>query len=82
MDLTNTDYQQVETENKEAKETYTKIYLLSGLNYNRYIQLINYLHNAFRMVCDNYPKDLTSAYELAINCKGNTVYVAVPPNDW
>ena len=34
------------------------------------------------MGCYDYPKDLTSAYDLDINWKGNTAYVAVPPNYW
>ena len=54
---------------------------LSGLNRGRYGVLLNYLHNAFQMGCDAYPKTLTAAYYLAINWKGDTEGPSVAPND-
>ena len=41
---------------------------------------MNKLHNAFRMGQEEYPKTLTSAYYLEINCKGDILYVSSPPN--
>ena len=52
---------------------------LSGINSARYGALLNYLHNAFRMGCNEYPKTLTSAYDLAINWKGDTKGIGVTP---
>ena len=53
---------------------------LSGINSARYGALLNDLHNAFRMGCNEYPKTLTSAYDLAINWKGDTKGIGVTPN--
>ena len=50
---------------------------LSGLNNSIYGALLNELHNAFHMVRDEYPKTLKSAYDLAINYKGDTKGVGV-----
>ena len=41
---------------------------------------MNDLHNEFRMGYNEYPKIITSAYDLTINCKVNTGSVAVPTN--
>ena len=46
--------------------------LLSGLKQGRYGVLLNDLHNDLQMGRDEYPKILTSAYDLSINWKGNT----------
>ena len=54
---------------------------LSGLNNARYGALLNELHNVFPMVRDEYLKTCTSAYDLAINWKGDTKGVIVTPND-
>ena len=43
---------------------------------------MNNIHNAFRMLQYEYPKDLTSSYDLSIHCKSEMEYVVVPPNDW
>ena len=43
-------------------------------------QTDNEIHNAFRMGQDDYSKTLTSAYDLAINWKGDTGSVAITPN--
>ena len=43
--------------------------------------LINDLHNAFRMVRNEYPKTLTSAYDLAIKWKGDIKEYSVAPNN-
>ena len=42
---------------------------------------MNEIHNAFIIGRDGYTKDLTSAYDLDINCKGETESMAIPPND-
>ena len=55
--------------------------LLSGINHARYGDLLNELHNAFRMGRDEYPKMLTSTYNLTINWKGDIKGVNVTPND-
>ena len=54
---------------------------LSGLNSARYGVLLNELHNAFYMGRNKYPKTLTSAYDLAINWKGDTKGTDATPND-
>ena len=54
---------------------------LLGLKNARYRALIDELHNAFYIGCDEYPKILTSAYDLSINWKGDTKGVGVTPND-
>ena len=54
---------------------------LSGLNRARYGVLLNELYNDFRMGRDEYPNTLTSAYNLDINCKGDTNGVSVMPNN-
>ena len=54
---------------------------LSGLNRDRYGVLINELQNAFRMGRGEYPKTLTSAYDLEINWKGDTKGASVTPNN-
>ena len=41
--------QQVETANTESKEYHMAVALLSGLNHNMYGQLMNDLHNGFRV---------------------------------
>ena len=67
MDPPNADHKHVETAKTEANEAYKEIAFLSGLNQNKYGQLINYIHNAFRMGWSEYINDLTRAYNLAIN---------------
>ena len=64
-----------------TEEAYMAIAFLSGLNNAIYGALLNKLHNAFRMGRGEYPKMLTYAYDLAINCKGDTKGVGVTPND-
>ena len=54
---------------------------LSVINNARYGELLNELHNAFCMGRDEYPKTLTSAYNLTINWKGDTKGVDVALND-
>ena len=81
MDPPSADYQKVDTINTEANEAYTEIAFISSLNQNRYDQLINDLHNAFKMGWDEYPKEPTSAYDPSMNWKGETWSVAVPNND-
>ena len=54
---------------------------LSGLDNARYRALLNDMHNAFRMGHNEYPKTLTSTYELAINWKGDSKGFGVTPND-
>ena len=54
---------------------------LSGLNNARYGALLNELYNDFRMGRDEYPKTLTSAYNLTINWKGDSKGIGVTPND-
>ena len=49
------------------EEAYMATAFLSGLNNARYGALLNELHNAFYMGRNEYPKTLTSAYDLAIN---------------
>ena len=51
------------------------------MNNARYGALLNDLHNTFRMGRNDYPKTLTSAYNLSINWKGDTKGVGVTPND-
>ena len=72
---------QVETMKTEYKEAYTATVFLSGLNHNMHIQITNYILHAFRMGQEEHPKYLTSAYDLAINWKGDLGYMAVPTND-
>ena len=64
-----------------TEEAYMATAFLSGLNRARYGVLLNELHNAFRMVRDEYPKTSIAAYELAINCEGDTKGTGVMPND-
>ena len=54
---------------------------LSGINNSIYGELLNKLHNNFCMGRDEYPKTLTSAYDLAINWKGDTKGSGMRPND-
>ena len=79
MDPPNADDKQAETANTEANESYIEVTFLSGLTQNKYGQLINYIHNDFRMGWDEYPNDLTRAYNLDINWKVEAGYVAIPP---
>ena len=72
MDPPSADYQKVDTINTEANEANTEIAFISSLNQNRYDQLINDLHNAFKMGWDEYPKEPTSAYDPSMNWKGKT----------
>ena len=37
---------------------------LSGINQNIYGQLMNEIHNVFKMGWDEYTRDLTSAYNM------------------
>ena len=60
----NANYQKIKTANTEAKETYIPVAFLSGLNRKKYGKLTNELRKAFIMVHDEYPKTLTSAYDL------------------
>ena len=55
--------------------------LLSGITNTRYGAFLNKMHNAFRMELNEYPKTLTSAYNLAIKWKGGTTGFGVTPND-
>ena len=64
-----------------TEEAYMNTAFLSGLKNARYRALIDELHNAFCIGCDEYPKKLTSAYDLSINWKGDTKGVGVTPND-
>ena len=73
-------YQQVDNEKTESKEAYTAITFLSGSNHSRYGHLMNKIHKIFRMGQNEYPKDLTSAYDLAINWKCKSTYMYVPDN--
>ena len=67
---------------KTAKEeAYMATALLSGINNARYGALLNDLHNAFCMGCNEYPKTFTSAYYMTINWKEVTKGVGVTPND-
>ena len=63
------------------EEAYMDTAFLSGMNNARYGALLNDLHNTFRMGHNEYPKTLTSAYNLSINWKGDTKGVGVTPND-
>ena len=75
------------TENEMAKaktateEAYMVTAFLSGLNSSIYGVLLNYLHNTFCMVREKFPKTFTAAYNLKINCKGDTKGIGVMPND-
>ena len=64
-----------------TEEAYMATAFLSGLNNTRYGALLNDLNIDFRMGRDEYPKTLTSAYDLEINWKGDTKGVGVTPND-
>ena len=54
---------------------------VSGLNRHQFGQMLDYLHNAFRMGRDEYLKDLTSAYDLPINWKGGKISTHITPNN-
>ena len=71
--------QQVETRKTEAKDAYISTALLSALNHNRYGNLMNTLHINFRMIQNEYPKDLTTAYDLTINWKKELTSMAIIP---
>ena len=75
------DDQQVETVKTESKDAYMEILFMSGLNHSMIGQLINDLHNSFRMGRNKYPKDITADYYLEINWKGGSTYISVPPNN-
>ena len=75
--LTENDTAAVKTETEEAYMTKT---FLSVLNSARYWVPLNELHNTFRMGRNEYPKTLTSAYDLEMNWKGDTKGVGVTPN--
>ena len=64
-----------------TEEAYMATAFLSGLNNDRYGVMLNKMHNAFHMGRDEYPKILTSSYDLEINWKGDTKGVGVTPND-
>ena len=55
-----------------TEESYMATEFLSGVNNDRFGALLNELHNGFRMGCNEYLKTLTSAYDLAINWKGDS----------
>ena len=63
------------------RSSFSTTAFLSGLNRSRYGALLDELHNAFLMGRNKYPKTLISAYDLAINWKGDTKGVGVTPND-
>ena len=63
-----------------TEEAYMATVFLSGLNNAIYGALLNEMHNAFCMECDEYTKTLTYVYDLAINWKGGTKGVGVTPN--
>ena len=67
--------------NTATEEAYMAAAFLSGLSNARYGVLLNELHNAFRIVSNEYPKMLTAADDLAINWKGDTKGTGVTPND-
>ena len=64
-----------------TEEAYMATSFLSGINNTRYGALPNDLHNEFHMVFNEYPKTLTSAYDLEINWQGDTKGVGVTSND-
>ena len=64
-----------------TEEAYMATLFLSGLKNARYGALLNEMHNAFHMGRDEYPKTLTSAYDLAINWEGETKGVGMIPKD-
>ena len=63
------------------EEVYMDTAFLSLINSARCGALLNKLHITFCMVREEYPKTLTSAYDLAINWKGDTKGVGGKPND-
>ena len=81
VELPNADDSEVDTAKTKSKKAYMSISFMSDINHNRYGQLRNKLHNAFRMVWYAYPKDLVNTYDLAISWKGKTEYMAKPTND-
>ena len=63
-----------------TKDAYMDVTLLSGLNHNKYGQIMNDPHNAFGMRRNEYPRYLTSAYDLAINWRGDYMPEVGSPN--
>ena len=53
---------------------------VAGLNQHRFGQMLDNLHNDFRIGRDEYPKDLTSEYDLVINQKGDKRPNHITPN--
>jgi hypothetical protein len=53
----------------EAKEKYLAVAFLSASDKSRYGKLFEDLENDFTKGTNNYPKTLTSAYNLMVNCK-------------
>ena len=76
-----TDVQQIETAKSESKDAYTVVAFLFGLNQNSYGQLMNDLHNTFRMGRYEYHTYPTTDYDLSKNWKGNPASTAVSPNN-
>ena len=67
--------------NNATKEAYISTSFLSGLNQGRYGVLLNDPRNSFRMVCNEYPKTFTAAYDLEINWKVDIKGSRVEPNN-
>ena len=65
----------------ESIEAYIYTAYVAGLSQHWFGQMLNNLHNAFRMGQYEYPKDLTSAYDQAINWKGYKQPTYIPPNN-
>ena len=63
-----------------TEEAYMTTELLSGLNQGRYGVLLKDLHNDFHMGCDEHPKRLLAAYDMAINWKVDTKGSSVSQN--
>ena len=63
------------------EEAYMSTAFLSGRNNASYGALLNELHNNSCLGRDEYPKTLTSAYDLAINWKGDSKGIGVTLND-
>lgn len=55
---------------KEAQDRFLAIAFLSGSDRARYSKLVTDLENNFTRGTDQYPKDLTMAYNLLVNFKG------------
>ena len=54
---------------------------VAGLNQHQFGQMLDDLNNAFRMGRYEYPRDLTSAYDLAINWKGDNRPTRITTNN-